>query len=220
MTSTARPDRRNHAQADPIQKKSRHKRTFGKSDRFADSFLDSPQGNDNARRVAATERHKKPGKRPKLDEALIKRIAGQVKKGNHLRTSVVACGIGYSTFFKWKEKGEVDRAAGKTTLYSQFLDEMDHADAVAQQRLLRTVIDEGGWKGSLEILKRRWPKEFGDKTALTHGGDGTPIPIAGGAPVTVNFKFDQVERDNPWKLDPSALPPAPEDDTPTDTTTP
>lgn len=159
------------------------------------------------------------GRKPKLDEITILRICGQIKKGNTIRTAAVACGISQSTFYGWKSQGEADRKDGKTTKYTRFLDEVEHADAVAQQRLLARVLHKAPWKASLEILKRRWPKEFGDKTALTNP-DGTPLAPMGGAPINVSFKFDQPKDDNPWQIDESALPPPPkpaEGDPPPDT---
>lgn len=141
------------------------------------------------------------------------RIAGQIKKGNHIKTACIACGVGTATFYEWKARGEQDRTgrpatddtpavAPKRTIYVQFLETIEHADAVAQQRLVANVIQKGGWKGSMEILKRRWPKEYGDKTALSNA-DGTPLSI-GGPPINVTVKCDAPADDNPWLPDPNA----------------
>ncbi len=136
---------------------------------------------------------------------MVARICGQIKKGNTIRTSVVACGIHQATFYEWKAKGEEDRKEGKTTKFSRFLDEVEHADAVAQQRLVARVLKTGPWKAAMEILKRRWPKEFGDKTALTNA-DGSPLAPMGGPPINVNFKFNQDEGDDPFTWDETARP--------------
>lgn len=151
---------------------------------------------------------KQAGARLKLTDDLMTRIAGQIKKGNYVRTSCLAVGVSQSTFYAWKAQGETDIKAGKRTKYSAFVEMIDHADAVAQQRLVRTVINEGGWKGSLEILKRRFPKEFGDKTALSNA-DGSPL-VPSGPAVAVTFKMDAPADDNPWLPDPNA--PAPTDE--------
>lgn len=153
------------------------------------------------------------GKRPKCTEDLMARIAGQIKKGNHIKTACVASGVGVATFYEWKARGEQDRTgkpatddspavAPKRTIYVQFLETIEHADAVAQQRLVSNVIQKGGWKGSMEILKRRWPKEFGDKTALSNA-DGTPLSL-GGPPINVTVKCDAPADDDPWLPDPNA----------------
>lgn len=152
---------------------------------------------------------KKAGRNPKLTEDLISRVCGQIKKGNTIRTACVASGIGETTFFDWKRRGEADRTGkpadgdtpavpAKRTIYVQFVESLEHADAVAQQRLLARVVGMGGWKGAMEILKRRWPKEFGDKTALTNP-DGTPLaPGIGGGNVNVSINCNAPSDDNPW----------------------
>lgn len=213
MTANARQNWHDRAQAGPPREISRAKRTFRGGDRFAVSRLDSPKRSVKCRPMAGTKKDTKVGRRPKLDDALMSRISGQIMKGNHIKTACLSIGLGYSTYFEWKAQGEQDRKDGKKNKFVDFVNMIDHADAVAQQRLLKIVIDTGGWKGALEVLKRRWPKEFGDRTALSNA-DGSPIPIAGGAPVHVTFKFDQPEKDAPWEIDPSALPPAPDDDQP------
>lgn len=169
--------------------------------------------------MAAKQPAKKSGRKPKINDVVIARICNKIKAGNTLKTACLTAGITYTTFYDWKTKGEIDRKEGRRSKYAEFIDATDHADAVGQARLVANVIKEGGWKGSLEILKRRFPKEFGDKTALSNA-DGTPIPIAGGAPVHVTFKFDQPEKDEPWEIDPSALPPAPEQSSEPPTTDP
>lgn len=130
-----------------------------------------------------------------MDDVMITRICGQIKKGNFLSTACKASGISQSLFYQWKTKGTEDREAGKRTKAVEFLEAVEHADAVAQQRLLRNVIEKGGWKGSLEVLKRRWPKEWGDKSALMNP-DGSALAQGG---VQFNLTMKQDPEDNPWK---------------------
>lgn len=157
-------------------------------------------------------RGKPVGRRSKLDDVMVSRICGQIKKGNTIRTAVVACGIHQATFYEWKAQGEDDRAAKKTTKFTRFLDDVEHADAVAQQRLLAGVLHKAPWKAQLEILKRRWPKEFGDKTALTNP-DGTALAggFGGGPPINVNIRCNAPDGDDPFVIDESALPPKPDE---------
>lgn len=168
--------------------------------------------------MARNRGREKRGRKLKLDENMMARIAGQIKCGNHIKTACVACGIGQTTFYDWKAQGEEDAAAGKRTKYATFLEVINHADAVAQQRLVNRVLKLGGWKGAMEILKRRWPKEYGDKTALSNA-DGTPL-TPGGPAVNLTIKCDAPEDDDPWLPDPNAPADPADDEEPTDAPTP
>lgn len=132
----------------------------------------------------------------------ISRLCGQIKKGNLVKTACLAVGISYSTFYAWKEQGEKDREARKRGRYVEFLEELEHAEAVGEQRLVANVLTKGGWKGSLEILKRRYRPEWGDKTALTKsdGSDFPANPLAGSGVPSVNLTINTTAPldDNPF----------------------
>ncbi len=163
--------------------------------------------------VAKGKDGKTRGRNLKLTPENIAKLCGQIKKGNLVITAVKAVGISYSTFYAWREQGEKDRKAGKRGRYVEFLEEVEHAEAVGEQRLIKNVLEKGGWKGSLEILKRRYRKDWGDKTALTKS-DGTDFPVSPiGAPaVNLTINTTAPPDDNPFtghgtgKPEPAALP--------------
>jgi len=161
-----------------------------------DSELAAPK---HSRHASAVGKGKKPGRNIKMTPEVIERICGQIKRGNYAATAYRAVGVSYTTFYKWKELGEADRAAGKRTRYVEFLEALEHAEAVGEQRLVARVIDKGGWKGALEILKRSRPKTWGDKTALTNADGGNlPVPTAGAAGITLIVNSGAPPDDNPW----------------------
>lgn len=157
----------------------------------------------------AAEKKSRAGRRSKMNDQTIMKVCGWIKRGNTVRASCLIAGIHQDTFYHWKATGEKDRKDGQTTKFSRFLDEVDHAEAVSQNRLINQVLSMGGYKGALEILKRRFPAEFGDKTALMNP-DGTALPATGGPPISVTIRCDGPAGDNPFIIHPSALPPAPE----------
>jgi len=121
-----------------------------------------------------------------------------------LRSACYAAGIGRTTLHEWKTKGkanldaldrwevtdEKDREgkAPKLDEFGKFLIDCEAAEARAEAKLVRAVTR----KTPLEILKRRFPKQWGDRklVALEGTEDGPPIKSEGGPPVVVKLTFE------------------------------
>lgn len=146
---------------------------------------------------------KQAGRKTKLTPELVVRICGRIKRGDYVRTACLSVGIAEATYYKWMELGEADRTHNppKRSKYSEFVESVQHAEAIAQQMLVNRVVKLGGWKGSLEILSRRFPKEWGNRQTLSSGKDGNPLPEAArgdGPPVVFNVIMNQDKGDNPF----------------------
>jgi hypothetical protein len=120
-----------------------------------------------------------------------------------LRSACFAAGMGRTTLHEWKTKGKAnldamdvwevtapearEGKAPKLDEFGKFLIDCEAAEAKAESKLVRAVTR----KTPLEILKRRFPKQWGDRklVALEGTEDGPPIKSEGGPPVVVQLNF-------------------------------
>lgn len=161
------------------------------------------------RKKAPTKTAPKRGRPSKLAKARPK-ILRALADAIPLKSACLAAGIGYSTLAEWKRHGNAnlaalndwealsdeDRseklAAGEEAPalneFGEFLIAAEEAEARAEAKLVRAVSK----KSPLEILKRRFPKTWGDKKLIALEGteDGPPIKQEGGPPVIVNLTFE------------------------------
>lgn len=94
----------------------------------------------------------KPAGRPsKLTPELHKKIEKLLKAGNFTTTVCGLVGIGASTFYEWKQQGEKDKEAGLSTPFSGFLDMVLKAEANAEEKCVRVVLDAA--KGGRKVVK-------------------------------------------------------------------
>ena len=114
-----------------------------------------------------------------------------------IRAACRMSGIDDSTFRKWRIQGIKDRDAGKKTELAAFVDAIEEAEARAEAKLVRAVQR----KQPLEILKRRFPKEWGDKklVALEGGDPENPIRTEGPSPVTLNLTIEDPDDEELWE---------------------
>jgi hypothetical protein len=107
-----------------------------------------------------------PGGRPpavELTEEVIQRVCGLIEEGDFPDVAAGACGIPRRTYFSWMEQGRRTDSG----IHHQFCTSVALACDVAQSNLRRRV-QEGDDKGesfgrgkaSLEILQRRFPKQW------------------------------------------------------------
>jgi len=90
------------------------------------------------------KRNKPVGAPLKLTPELQDKFVQLVKQGNYFKPVCSCCGIARSTFNDWMSKGEADAAKGKTTVFSEFMDTVRHAEAEAEVFMVskwREVID-------------------------------------------------------------------------------
>jgi hypothetical protein len=168
-----------------------------------------------ARPTVKKKTAKKRGKgRPSKLAATRPKILRALGDAIPIRSACLAAGIGPSTLHLWRTKGAEEIVAlnawenadpktrgpePKLTEYGEFEIAVEVAEAKAEAKLVRAVQK----KKPLEILKRRFPKQWGDRklVALEGTDDGPPIKNEGGPPVIVNLTFEDPDDEELWETD-------------------
>ena len=146
----------------------------------------------------------KPSKLKKARPVILKGLADAIP----IRSACLIAGIGVQTLRDWKLKGKANldaieaahkagRRAPALDEYGDFLNAADIAEAKAEGHLIRAVQE----KNPLEILKRRFRKDWGDrKLVALEGTDGEPIKTdgGGGAVVNLNLTFENPDDEELW----------------------
>ena len=114
---------------------------------------------------------RKPGRPEKLNSELIKKISDLIRLGNYNYVAARACGVAKSTFYKWIEKGEADKEAGKDTIYSKFKDEIELAEAEAEVALVNKwrmmITDNPDYRQIKDFLIARWKQRWGQQIEIS-----------------------------------------------------
>jgi len=123
------------------------------------------------------------GRVTKLNDELIKEIAGYVLDGSFYKDAATLAGIGEHTFFDWKKRGIQDTEQNKNTIYSQFLQSLRQAEAEAKAEAVKYIQKSDDWKARAWYLERKYNDEFGNRQKIEHSGDEDK-------PVKVRLKWD------------------------------
>lgn len=116
------------------------------------------------------------GRRPKLTPQVQEQICRLVRMGVAFKDAAVNAGITERTFYLWKVRGE----QATSGVYFQFLQELNGAYNAAKVTAILTVRSAfpEHWTAAAWWLERRFPGEFGKRSALTDPeGGATPIPL-------------------------------------------
>ena len=104
------------------------------------------------------------GRRRKLTRKVIQRLRKEIARGLPYDTAARLAGIHPATFYRWKRDAEEARAAGvRRGILVDFLRAVEEADAEAERALLERVVVQGGAKGAMWVLERRWPEKWGQR---------------------------------------------------------
>lgn len=111
------------------------------------------------------------GRPTKYSLDLQKRICDKLKRGCSRTAAVGTSGIDYVTFLSWMANNSI------------FSNAVHDAESVAEELVTNRLFEEatnpnGDWRATVEFLKRRRNKDWGDqtKTELT-GVNGGPVQI-------------------------------------------
>lgn len=121
----------------------------------------------------------------KLTPELSKEICGYIAQGLTKKTAIDACGIAETSFYGWLQKGEKDLAAGKKSVYSEFLQSVKKAetkDKLSRLAIIRQAAKDGTWQAAAWELERRYRDEYGKAAMdINVGGqkDAEPIKTEG-----------------------------------------
>ena len=132
---------------------------------------------------------------------MVNEVANNVENGLSYQDAARRAGVGKSTFFAWKVKGEM----AKTGIYKEFLDAITTAETRLKQRMLDVIINAAttpqvkskitrrknrdvvvsedvqkeqlpsSWNAAAFLLERRYPHEFG-KNVIEHKGEPDHAP--------------------------------------------
>ncbi len=94
------------------------------------------------------------GQPTKLTLAVQKRIVELVKAGNYYETACKASGIGETTFYRWKARGEKETSG----IYREFWEAIQKATSDAEAHHLENIslaADSGAWQASAWYLERK-----------------------------------------------------------------
>lgn len=150
----------------------------------------------------------KGGRPTKLTEALEREILTLIEAGNYIQDAVMACGVAEKTYYNWMERGKKDEAAGKSTVYTRFLQAAMCARARARCHhvglILRNSEQGRNASASIEYLARTDPAHWGRKdlivskgmTADLTSGQVTASAGVAGANGAANKLWEELSKDD------------------------
>lgn len=112
---------------------------------------------------------KNPGGRPtKFTEQIKSEILGYIENGNSYTDACILAGVSLSTFMEWKAKGHKARDKNIIDRFSEFLERLDRAKIKYKAWLIQNVNNSAKKDGklALEVLSRKWPREYAKKDFL------------------------------------------------------
>lgn len=122
---------------------------------------------------------KRTGRPSKLTPDLMAKVLDALRAGNYIETACAYAGIGTTTYYRWMEQAEDDKA---DDIYREFRDAVAQARAESEVRnvaLVQRAANEGTWQASAWFLERSYPRRWGrhDRHEVT-GADGGPVAVA------------------------------------------
>jgi len=119
---------------------------------------------------------------PKLTPAIQEKICTLMAGGHFAEVAARAAGIDPRTYYAWRAKGKASPGGP----YGEFERACELACANSELLLVEEVRRKGGWKGSLELLKRRFPERWGDRMRAQIGNvPGEEFKTTGPPPPSV-----------------------------------
>lgn len=122
----------------------------------------------------------------KLNKELIEKAHILISEGHY---AVVVCaylGIGETTYYRWIEKAKEDISNNKKTIYRDFWESVNEAEAKAEMRHLQNIAKaatDGTWQASAWMLERKHRNRWSTKQEVQLSGDEEK-------PVRVKLKWD------------------------------
>lgn len=145
---------------------------------------------------AATLSYTRRGRRCALTPEKHEEIVRMITEGQYACTACAAVGINPATYYRWLEKGKADIEADTKSIYRDFCEAIDEAEAHAELRAVDTVrrhsiMDPGT---AMQFLGRRFPARWGTgqnvKAAATARMPGVKDDQGNPAEVVFEFKMD------------------------------
>lgn len=122
----------------------------------------------------------------KLNKELIDKAHRLISEGHYAIVVCAYLGIGESTFYRWIEKAKEDLGNNKKSIYLEFWESIQEAEAKAEMRHLQNIAKasaDGSWQASAWFLERKHKQRWSAKQELQLQGDAEN-------PVKVSLKWD------------------------------
>ncbi len=119
------------------------------------------------------------GRGTKLTPLVQQQILSALTAGNYAKIAAGYAGVGESTYYEWKERGEQDKAAGRRTPFAEFAESVKKAENDAEVRAVSLIHQAmpGDWQAAMTYLERKFPERWGRRARVEVTG-------AGGGPIT------------------------------------
>lgn len=122
-------------------------------------------------------------RKPKITEEMQKRICECIAEGMTNKLAVEGL-VDEATFYRYINKGAEDIENGKNTVYSNFYKSVKTAEKEFAAYHLKNIekASEYTWQASAWALERRFPNEYGRRTATVEVSgtpNGEPIKTEG-----------------------------------------
>jgi hypothetical protein len=135
----------------------------------------------SARPKAKAKRESKPpnlrGRDTKLDKEVQDALVRLISQGSTIRDACAAASIAASTYYVWRQRGEVEPLG----IYSDFVQALDQAVAAAKVALISSVHKSGKkqWRAAAWMLSHRYPDEYGalPRDVTIHRADESKRPL-------------------------------------------
>lgn len=110
--------------------------------------------------------NKRTGPRSKCTDKTISEIAALVAEGNYVEQACKAVGIGQSTYYLWKEKGNDPN--NKDKQYKKFVEAIEQAEALSEAKHVRNITRAAKttWQASAWLLERKHGDRWGRKDKM------------------------------------------------------
>lgn len=94
------------------------------------------------------------------------RILDATRIGAYQKEAAAYAGVGENTLCTWLRRGRADEAAGRESVYADFVGEFEQAEAAAVIRALgvvqRAAVIDNDWRAAMALLARRHPDRWGE----------------------------------------------------------
>jgi transposase len=101
-------------------------------------------------------------RKSKLDAEAVRQLEHGLRTGMTRWQAATHAGIHRSQFYRWLERAKAEREAGKDTIHTKLLHDVEQAEVELMFELLRVMRggDEVAAKAARWILEKKWPHEF------------------------------------------------------------
>lgn len=140
------------------------------------------------------------GRPTKLTRKIIERVATGIRLEMTHKAAAVRARISEASFYAYLERGRLDAAAGEDSIYVEFLEAIERAEADAQASALATIwdaINDGTWQAAFRMLESRYPERFARRSPVAVQ---QTVQVAGQGPQVVQVNLRELEGFTPEQL--------------------